>query len=428
MDRNTRSLLQRAMAAIVILAALAAAQGRRPIGHKDFDAWRSISAQTLSRDGKYLAYAYMPQDGDGELIVRELASGKEWREPVGALPPPVIAQPDAEGPPPPPRSIRIAFTSDGKYLVAGTYPPKAETEKAKKEKKRPEEMPKQGLLIMKVGSGEVTRVAQVKSFQVPEKGGAWLAYLKEAPPAAGPAEGAKTGEQDGVDEDQGRRGGGAAGGASGTGARKEYGTELVLRDLAKAENNERTFANALEYSLARDGKSLVWAVSSRKEEENGVFAVVPGSDAAPSALKSGKGKYSKLAWDREQGQLAFIAEKSACVWDRKAATAEEAVTAQTADLPQGMTVSDKGGVSFSRDGKRLFVPVAPPAKEAKEGEAAASTEDKVLMDLWHWRDEQVQPMQKVRVNQERNRTYRGVWHIADGKYVQLATPNMQNVQ
>ncbi|MBI5085035.1 MAG: S9 family peptidase [Acidobacteria bacterium] len=429
MDRNARSLLQRTLAALVVLAALAAAQAKRPIGHKDFDAWRSISAQTLSRDGKYLAYAYMPQDGDGDLILRELATGKEWKEPVGALPPPVIAQPDAEGPPPPPRSIRIAFTSDGKYLVAGTYPPKAETEKAKKEKKRPEEMPKQGLLIMKVGSGEVTRISQVKSFQVPEKGSAWLAYLKEAPPAAKPAEPAKPAEQDEADEDQQRRGGGGtAGGAAGTGARKEYGTELVLRDLAKAENNERSFANALEYSFARDGKNLVWAVSSRKEEENGVFAVVPGSDTAPAALKAGKGKYSKLAWDREQAQLAFIAEKSACVWDRKSAAAEEMVTAQTAGLPQGMVVSDKGTVSFSRDGKRLFVPVAPPAKETKEGEAAASTEDKVLMDLWHWRDEQVQPMQKVRVNQERNRTYRGVWHIADKKYVQLATPNMQNVQ
>jgi hypothetical protein len=77
-------------------------------------------------------------------------------------------------------------------------------------------MPKQGLLIMKLGSGEVTRIANVKNFQVPSRGGAWLAYLKEAPPApaanqAKPAAEAKPGEQDEEEsEDQQARGQGGA--------------------------------------------------------------------------------------------------------------------------------------------------------------------------------------------------------------------------
>ncbi|MBL0156077.1 MAG: S9 family peptidase [Bryobacterales bacterium] len=411
---------------LALLALAAPAQTKRPITHKDWDAWRSISGQTLSRDGKFLAYAYMPQDGDGELIVRELATGKEWKENVGALPPPVIAPAEAEGPPPPPRTIRIAFTSDGKYLVAGTYPLKAETEKAKKEKKKAEEMPKQGLLILTLGSGEVTRIASVKSFQVPEKGGAWLAYAKEAPPAATPAaDAAKPAPAQDDEEDQ-RRAGGAA--ASSGSAKKEYGTELVLRDLKLASANERTFANALEYSFARDGKTLIYTVSAKKEEENGVFAATPGTDSAPASLAAGKGKYSKLSWDRDQAQLAFFFEKSAWLWDRKAPSAKETINAQTAGLPAGMIVSDKGALTFSRDGKRLFVPAGPPAKEINDAkDPASSTEDKVLMDLWHYRDDSVQPLQRIRANQERNRTYRGVWHIADQKYVQLASAQMQNV-
>jgi acetyl esterase/lipase len=90
-----------------------------------------------------------------------------------------------------------------------------------------------------------------------------------------------------------------------------------------------------------------------------------------------------------------------------------------------MAVSDKGPLSFSRDGKRLFLPVAPPSQQSPAD--AASSGDKVLMDLWRWNDDQVQPMQKVRASQERNRTYRGVWHIAAQKYVQLASPQLQNV-
>ena len=37
-------------------------------------------------------------------------------------------------------------------------------------------------MVVRLADGEVTRVADVKSFQVPGKGGAWLAYLKEAKP------------------------------------------------------------------------------------------------------------------------------------------------------------------------------------------------------------------------------------------------------
>ncbi|HEX8183102.1 MAG TPA: hypothetical protein VF747_00075, partial [Blastocatellia bacterium] len=36
---------------------------KRPLTHADYDSWRSIQGQTLSNDGKFLAYALVPQDG-----------------------------------------------------------------------------------------------------------------------------------------------------------------------------------------------------------------------------------------------------------------------------------------------------------------------------------------------------------------------------
>ena len=43
-------------------------------------------------------------------------------------------------------------------------------------------MPKGGLIIVRLVDGEVTRLADVKGFQVPHRGGSWVAYHKEAPP------------------------------------------------------------------------------------------------------------------------------------------------------------------------------------------------------------------------------------------------------
>lgn len=56
---------------------------KRPLTHKDYDSWRSIQAPQISRDGKFVAYAYIPQDGDGEIVVRNITSGTEWRAPRG---------------------------------------------------------------------------------------------------------------------------------------------------------------------------------------------------------------------------------------------------------------------------------------------------------------------------------------------------------
>ncbi len=120
---------------------------------------------------------------------------------------------------PPASRLRVSFTSDGRFLVSSTYPPKAETDKAKRDRKKPEDMPKQGLVIIETATGKASRVERVKSFQVPEKGGPWVAFLEEATPEPGKAQ-------------DPREGGGASSDAP---ARKEYGTELVLRDLARGE-------------------------------------------------------------------------------------------------------------------------------------------------------------------------------------------------
>jgi dipeptidyl aminopeptidase/acylaminoacyl peptidase len=418
-----------------LIAATSPPAAKRPLTHRDYDAWRTINRPVLSRDGRFLAYSYMPEEGDGELVVRELSTGKEKREGVGALPPPPMVSDETGDDPPPPRAVRIAFTNDDAFVVATTYPTKAETDEAKKQKKKAEEMPKGGLVIVNLASGQATRVASVKSMDVPAKGGAWLAYLKEAPPGA-KASGEGDAESQAQAQGEGRsshRGGGARGQK-----KTEYGTDLVVRDLVRGQ--ERTIASVLDYHFARDGLTLLYAVSSRQGEDNGVYALTPGTDAAPAALLTGKGRYLKLVWDREQTRAAFLSDRDdeaasvkpprlkTYLWSRGGPAPKEVVASSTSGFPQTFAISDNGVLAFSRDGKALYVPTAPPSKSTGDADAddkdkdkdSAPSDDNVRADLWHWKDDVVQPMQRVRANQERNRTYRGVYHIAEGKYVQLA--------
>ncbi len=418
--------------------AVPAAPAPRALSYADTDAWRSIATPVLSHDGQWLAYSVQPQRGDGELVWRERNSGQERRAGVGMLPPPLTTA-DAENPdaPPPPRAIRVLFSSDSRYLVASTYPTQAESLAARKAKAKPEDAPKGGLLIVDLQAGTVQRVARVKSLALPAKGGAWLAYLKEAEPAAAGAAAAAAAAASTASSPATATGVSSSGAASASATpRRDYGSELVVRDLARG--TERRFADVLEMSWARDGRTLVYTVSGRSEAGNGVYALTPQDEAAPVALLQGPGRYSKLTWDRAQTQLAFLSDRDDAAaklpafklyhWPHGSAAALPRVTAATPGFPAGQVISDKGPLAFSRDGSKLYVPAAPPPKPPRAPEAAVADEDRVVADLWRWNDDLVQPMQKARAVVERNRSFRGMLDLASGRYVQLADDTLPVVQ
>ncbi len=428
--------------AVVLFTFTAFAQMKRPFSPQDFDAWKSIQAQQLSRDGKWVAYALVAQDGDGEIIVRNLASGTEWKTNRGYRPPQPPPDPSEPGTGPAfgqmNRAVRPFFTADSRFVLFTIEPTRAELNQAKKDKKKPEEMPKNALGILDLSNGQVTRLEKVKSFQVPEDVPGWIAYQLEAKPEEKKpdAEAPKPGEDS---EDQQRGGGRAGAGAGGRpgGNRKEYGSDLVLRNLTTGA--ERTFANALDYSFSKDAKALVFTVSAHKEELNGVFVAVPGNDAAPVELLAGKGKYARLTWNEAQTQLAFTSDRDDAAakqpklklyyWARNSnGKAVELVSTSTANFRAGFVLSDNANLSFSQDGSKLFLGVAPPSEPEKDPNAADNnSEDKVSVDLWHYQDDYIQPMQKVRAGQERNRSYRAVYHLKEKKFVQLADETMNGL-
>jgi len=382
---------------------------KRALNHNDYDTWKSIQGQRLSRDGKFLAYILAPQDGDRELVVRNLSSGAEWRHVTGYVPPVTSDQSDEEpaGEAPQPQGPGVVFTSNGQNVVFQVLPTKADIDKARKEKKKPEDMPKNGLGIMSVATGNVTRIERVKNFRVPEESSAFIFYQSEAKAGTAPA-------PRGV----------------------EYGTDLVIRSLA--DQQERVLPDVLSFTVSREAKNLVYAVSSRTVESNGVFAVAPGTTAAPAALLAGKGKYTRLTWDEKQTQLVFLSDRDDAAakapkfklygWDRQAATATELVSIATANFKPGMVISDRGAINFSLDGNKIFFGVSQaPDPEGDAEVAEIPAEEKVVVDLWHYKDDYVQPMQKMRAAQDRNRSFRAVFDRTQKKYVQLADDTMDGI-
>jgi dienelactone hydrolase len=462
------ALLPRAASALVLLALLigvADAQPKKVLTHADYDAWNKESGVTLSPDGKYVAYVVAPLDGrDAEVILRHIASGKDVKAPRGGNSETsgITGSPQFA-----PNSARVVFPLS---------PTKAEVEKAKAAKVKPEEMPKPVLAVMTTATGEITaKLPYEKGYTVGGEGAGLLIYRKPVPEAKD--EEKKEPARPVVAK---KKVGGSAE-APAPRAGRTYGTPLTIRDLATGA--ERTLPDVAEYELSKDGKLLVYTVASKKEEANGVFALDPASQGNPIILKSGEGRYSRLTWDDKQTKLAFFYDSAGVnanpkiappprpagtpvgtaaplppprwhvyVWERNgkvmtkvnlplapggfgaligaAAAANAQSTSPATEVFNPETPGQKPGwvlngstLSFNRDGTRLHL--ATTIKRDDPPPAAPAGPDKVEMDLWHWKDAYIQPMQKIRGDLDRTRSYSAVLFLDSKQFQQVSDESLQ---
>ncbi|HXC97061.1 MAG TPA: prolyl oligopeptidase family serine peptidase [Edaphobacter sp.] len=393
---------------------------KRPLTTKDFDSWRTLTGQVLSSDGHYVAYGLFPLEGDGEVIIRNLATGKETREPAGELPPPPPEDPNAEGPPPP-RTIQLSFTNDSKTLVFLAYPTHAAVEKAKTDKKNPAH---EELVVFDLASAKSTRVPDIKSFQLPKKSDGFVAYLKYPAPTP-PTPSAENSTESEAPAARSRN----------ATNREEFGTTLTVLNLTTQTTRE--LPDVLDYQITRDGKSLAYSVAAHKPEADGVF-VIPTADenqTAPHELISGKAQYQHLVWTEKSDALAFIGNPSInasdkkppynlYLWNSTEPKATLVVSATTPGFHSGYVIHDHATLTFSKDGTRLFFGAAPPSAPRPP---ATIDPDKPSFDLWSYNEESIPPIQKVRATADLNRSFRAVYLIPSKKMIQLADDSLPEV-
>jgi hypothetical protein len=266
----------------------------------------------------------MPLEGDGELVIRSVHSGEEWRQPIGALPPSPTASADHNPERPAPRrEPSVAFSPDGRFILATRFPSDADRKAARRERKALAD----GLLIVNPANRSVEHIDRVRGYQVAGRSQTWLAVLvASSDPSA-------------------------------------KGAELQLRPLGDASPTAiRRFAGVTEYALQREGRALVFATAAEGNRPAGVFHVVPGTDAPPQPILTGAREYRRLTWDRQQQRLAFFAHSSGSsdaaepsgvfLWETATAQARPLLAAAAPGTPlaAGLAASPDHAPVFSFDG------------------------------------------------------------------------------
>ena len=113
---------QTAASAAAQTAASASAQAPlKVLNLADYGRWSRITSTGLSADGKWMSYAYQPNEGDGTLYVKQLDGDKVFTIPIGSAP----AAAGGGGGAPGGAGGGVQFSDDSRFVAYYVNPPDA---------------------------------------------------------------------------------------------------------------------------------------------------------------------------------------------------------------------------------------------------------------------------------------------------------------
>jgi dipeptidyl aminopeptidase/acylaminoacyl peptidase len=396
------------LALVLGTAATGQAQEKRPLTYVELMQFRQIENVTLSRDGGWVAFTAEPDRGDPEVIVRATDGATRYVLPLASHP---------------------LISADGRWVAARRNPSLEETEAAENG-----ERPKNGLSLLDTRSGAVVEIDRVRAFAFSEDG-RWLAvhHFEEEEEEEEEEEDSAAAEERGNNKDRNGR---------------EAGTTLVVRstagDAAIEIDDVRSFA------FDSTSHYIAYAVADTANARDGLYVRdLTAGDFAETILEQvAFGHYANFAWSPDAARLAYTAAVED--EDGKAGSAvlrvwdgDEAWTAvDSTETPEGWEIPADNGLEWSEDGERLFFGYRPEDddEDDDEGESAgagageeagfdAYDVEEILaergVDVWHWNDPLIIPNQKEDWEDEQERTYLAVFHLAGRRAVPLADQELR---
>ncbi|MBK7609725.1 MAG: hypothetical protein IPI18_22300 [Saprospiraceae bacterium] len=329
-----------------------------------------------------------PQQGDGMLYIKNLLTNRL----------------DSCA-----RGTAAAFTPGSTHVIVKIKPGYEEIRQAKIAKKKPEDMPKDALLIFDLVHQTDTTTANVKSFAVAEKDRNLVVYLSE-----------KTA----IDTSKSKK----------PEANGKEGSPLTI--LYLDENKSITIPYVTEYKLSKSGNSLAFETSGSRKDSSHLVAIVARmnlQNVQVDTLARGSIGATKYAFDEQGDQLAFVATLDSSTSQIKKhhlryhRPGMDSATIKVAPggpgLPPGWQVSENSNVRFSKNGQRLLFGTAE-IRAAKDTSVPEFEQAKV--DVWHYNDDYLQPMQLTNLDRDLKKNYLALIE-GDHTMVQVSDEDLENL-
>jgi dipeptidyl aminopeptidase/acylaminoacyl peptidase len=433
--------MRRSLIASLVLLALApalvpvsSARQKPTLTPAEYDLFESVSPAGgrggLSADGRWLAYSIATGGGDSTLHVEQV---------VGTVKKTV------------PFAFGVVYAPNSQWIAYNIGVSRTEQERLTAQR---QPTPRK-VGILNLATQQEVVVEGIDSFAF-DRAGMTIAMRRASPAAA--AGGAAPPVPAG-------RGGAAAPAAASTAT----GRTVLVRDLASAATT--TFGNVAEFAWqSKDAARLLAIVVSADSQAGNGVQLYDASSGVLRVLETEAADYSALSWRDDSDDLLVVRAKTdderegptqvLRAWTGVGTSTERSIVLDhttSAILPAGQRVVTSRRPSWidSADNAGLMVMIGvaewperqrPPAggrgRAAGAGAAAAggaptpapargggpagagagaATNERPDVEVWHWNDARVMPVQKLQAAADRRRSLPAVWHVGRGAVVVLGT-------
>ena len=388
---------------------------KKPLNHSVYDAWESVGSRLISNDGKWLGYYVDAQEGDGNLYLYSTINKTQQKFP---------------------RASKLFLTSDSKFAIFTVKPFYKDIKAVKDKKLKKDKLTKDSLYIINLSTNKIEKIANVKSYKAPFKGGSYVAYLLENLKEKS-TDSAKDDEKDDAKEDDDKN---------------AKPSELVVINLATGQ--KQSFQNVVKYQFSENGKQLAFVTQKPEEKKDPKdkdkekdkpkdkskpkkyalqsVNLVNLENFAVNKLIEEEGDFAQLTFDKLGTQFALTGTTSAendLVKDYNlyyfSKNKKAVLNQKSAKMPKDWVISENQAPNFSKNGKQLYFGVAPKpiAKDT-----ALIANDHVILDVWSYKDDYLKTIQLKNLNKDLKKSYDAVLQTEKPELLTaLSHPKMDSI-
>lgn len=380
------------------------ADGKKKMDPSVYDIWKSIDRNyVISNNGEFVSYVISPQEGDSYLYFYNVSSGDLDSIPRGKNP---------------------VFSESCQFLAFSVKAQSDSIRHLKLKKVKKNKFPKDSLFIENLSSGERVTIAGIEKWSMPKDGGDWLAYLldKEVKKKEEPQDTSESGKSNEGKKEKPKK-------------KKEFKSNGKPLVFYRPSTGDSLYVEKVRnYSIADNGASayLVQSIGDTTEVSK-VLKFNPATFTLDTIFNK-IGKIDKIECDYTGDQVAFLFTDDTTkvkvnrlyLLSPKMKAPQMILDTISNSLPQDWSVLSKGALIFSRDGSKLYFGAGDRLHE--EAKDTLTNDEKVHVDVWNWKDLEIQPMQQKHLKRDKHPVYKCVYHIKDKKIVQLESEYFKSVK
>lgn len=391
------------MICFTLLLPIAALSQKKNLTSADYGKWQSLSSTDLSPNGEWIAWRVVVEEDNDTLYVQNKLTNKLYKLEFASFP---------------------EFSKNNQWIAYRIGVSYKEAERLR-EQNKPVENNKMGLLNLQTGKKEIIENMSRYGFS---KTGKFLAVSLAPPPQS-----------------------------------QVRSTTLLLKNLE--DSTTRPIGNVSSFAFNKKGDHLAYIVESGNAAGNSVELFNLASYSI-KIIASDTTKFSSLSWSKEGDGLVFFRttkkegfeEENAIVYAYtnlyKIPVLKKFDPTLAVNFPAGMRVLNTSNLLLSDDLSSVFFGIknwtAKPKKDDKKpvdtskaksadtsktktgdstkpatkpGEAPKN--DKLAaVDIWHWKDPEIQPRQKITYGQDKDQSLLYVWNLDNSPSFQIANDTM----